>query len=278
MSAAFRVLGIDPGRGGAFAVVDSDGHLIRQDKMPREEDLAAALMARLVNEAEVSYIAIERVTGWIPQKNIFNASRMFVMGWWTGGPLFAAYLLVGAKRVKKVMAHKWQRDLEISAKGDKKILVQAARNKFPDARFPQQVADAILIALWAVSHFQKIHENNCLRNASADLGSTRNGQPFKETPNKNDTMATKKTAKKAAAKAPASGKEGFAIDCNYILKRFAKKLAGLVGADDRAKVKELREKLFGKNSYAKVIEASGADEATLARAHNEFFAQFEKSK
>jgi hypothetical protein len=80
------------------------------------------------------------------------SSRMFTMGYWAGLALGAAH----EQDIKKVMAHKWQRDLGLDAKKDhpkdwKKYLALEAHKLFPSVKFHNQAADAVLIAYWAAT-------------------------------------------------------------------------------------------------------------------------------
>lgn len=148
------IVGIDPGKSGAISTVDLDSsELLSSHSMPKDEPAAAALIYNLCAKAE--FVAIERVTGWMPRTAYIPMSRMFTMGWWTGGPVFVAYLAAQRKdRVKLVMAHKWQRDLGVLAKGDKKILAESA-HRLLGKKVKQQCADSALIALWAKNFFAK---------------------------------------------------------------------------------------------------------------------------
>lgn len=149
------VVGIDPGKSGGISVVSVEsGELLSAHSMPKDEFDAAQLIYTLCKEAE--FAAIERVTGWMPRTAYIPMSRMFTMGWWTGGPVFAASLALPKNRIKLVMAHKWQRDLNVLSKGDKKALANHAHLLF-NKRIKQQCADSALIAGWAQIFFKNFY-------------------------------------------------------------------------------------------------------------------------
>ena len=283
------VVGIDPGKYGGIAVFE-DGALAAAYKMPKLESDAAQLILRVCATAEL--VAIERVTGWIPGK-CWNASRMFVMGWWMGGPLFAAYLAAGA-RVKKVMAFKWQRDLGVSAKGDKSVLAEFAKPLFVTARFNKQVADAALIAWWAWKFNENSSKKMCttrpmdLRsNRSENLAIQNQNQTQKpNTPMSEDTKP-KKAAKAAAPAKPAAKPQKPAIDKvakpekphtplddNYILKRAAKAIAKVAAGDDAEKLKELKKSMSKCTKFSKLTE--GLEPEAVLAGLEAFFSQFLK--
>lgn len=162
-----KILGIDPGKNGGIAVVENN-ELVATYKTPKTEKAFVDLLRQW--EGQVKLCVIERTTGFIGKWQ--PGARMFTFGWWTGGPVFAAHAL--GFPVKLVMAHKWQKDLQLLKKEDaeklhdalskklppkdrvkfdwKKYLRAEARDTWGTENIHLQVADAVLIATWGLRH------------------------------------------------------------------------------------------------------------------------------
>jgi hypothetical protein len=269
-------VGIDPGKHGGIAVIE-DGVLIATHRMPRSEADAAELINTVSKDAKI--IAVERVTGWIPGRRFNqNASRMFVMGWWTGGPLFAAYL-TNRKATRKVMAFKWQRDLGLHAKGDKGVLADASKKFFGAIRFNKQVADAVLIAVWAWNTLENSSKKLCTFSAEGLRSHSSEKQIANSVTHKPTNTMSKKAAKKTAAKSPkaAAAKTDKVVKNggNYILSRFAKQVVKTIGGEP-ADQKALRDTLTKPTKYSKLVADLPAESVTAAL--DAFFAQFNPVK
>jgi hypothetical protein len=265
-------VGIDPGKRGGVAVIE-DGVLIAAHRMPKNEADAAELIMGVGVGATI--IAVERVTGWIPGRRFNqNASRMFVMGWWTGGPLFAAYL-ANRKATRKVMAFKWQRDLGIVAKGDKDVLAEASKKFFGSIRFNKQIADAVLIAQWAWMTCENSCTNLCT-NSAKSLRSQRSEKLANSNTNPQPINTMAKKAAKKAAPAPKEKveKKAAPLDRNYILKRASKSILAVAGGDDKEKTAELKKAFSKQTKFSKLID--GLDPAQVIEGLDEFFGQFLK--
>lgn len=138
-------IGIDPGKSGGIAVVDSTG-LAYAHKMPEtERDILDALIeikAQSMRDEIPCRAALEFVRT-MPQNGV-KASFTFGMSY---GGLRMALLAVGIPFVE-VLPRKWQASIGCMTGGDKNVSKAKAQEMFPDQKITHAIADALLIAEW----------------------------------------------------------------------------------------------------------------------------------
>lgn len=143
------VLGIDPGKSGAFAVLDR-----------RTKKIISVLKSANVNGGDIAdwiheiqnakrcqivYAAIERVNA-MPKQGVASS---FNFGLNYGRSLG----ILDALRIPYdlVSPQTWQKELKCLTKGDKNITKDKARRIWPSYQVTHADADALLIALWAIN-------------------------------------------------------------------------------------------------------------------------------
>jgi Holliday junction resolvasome RuvABC endonuclease subunit len=131
-------LGIDPGKSGGLAVVNSSGVLVDTFKMP---DTAYELfvLVSAIKDSWPEVVAYLEDVG----PNAFTLAS-YCLGYSRGGLEVA---LAGNKiRIELVKPNKWQTALKCKTGGDKNVTKQTAMMLFPDSKVNHAIADAILIA------------------------------------------------------------------------------------------------------------------------------------
>lgn len=148
------VIGVDPGKTGAIAFVDTDGHLVDVVDMP--DATGAALGARLADEV-AAHAPHDVVAAWVEQ--VGPMPKQGVRSVWTFGANYGACLgTLGALRVpvRHVTPATWKKPLRLSR--DKGASLQRAIEAWPaDAhRFARKKdegrAEAALIALYGIRY------------------------------------------------------------------------------------------------------------------------------
>ena len=146
-------LGIDPGAGGAAALIDQDCKVHMLKDWPGDEIAAAKLIKELKDEK--IYAAIEKVHS-MPKQGVVSMFKFGTnFGIWRMGMAMAdiPFVLVPPQRWQKGIIHKAQ---------DKKPALVAAARLFPKAELygprgggKDGRADALLIAYWCLREFRK---------------------------------------------------------------------------------------------------------------------------
>jgi hypothetical protein len=171
-------VGIDPGKNGAIATIQREEKrfdLVELVKMNKDPGRAVVEIRAIIQGPKsrewANEIWIENINGWMGK--FLPSSRMFTMGYWAGLAFAASVNHIILP--KKVMAHKWQKDLGLDKKNDhpdlprvkdrkkgktyplpwKEYLWSEAVKLFPKAKIPKQAADAVLIAYWAATRKTK---------------------------------------------------------------------------------------------------------------------------
>ena len=144
-------LGIDPGKSGALAIVDSDGGLVEATDYPGDVCAAASIVRdwRTVHGASIERAAIELVHSMPGQgvKSMFSFGENY--GAWQGilAALFIPFILVKPQQ--------WQKGVIRPGDGAdaKARSLAVARRMFPDAELSRKKdhgkADALLLADYA---------------------------------------------------------------------------------------------------------------------------------
>jgi len=130
-------MGVDPGWGGAFAIVDSTGHLVTSIKMK-----AASLLVPEIKEYKdlVRFALIESVHS-MPKQGVSSTFK-FGRAYGIMEGVVAAMLIP----YQLITPAKWQGKMQCRTKGDKSITREAARKLFPGYHITDKTADAILLA------------------------------------------------------------------------------------------------------------------------------------
>lgn len=132
------LVGIDPGKGGGIAWLDSLGKVDAQ-KMPADE---SDLWSLLQYVCPGSVVAVEKVHA-MPGNGV---AGMFRFGQ-NYGSLRMGVMAAGGSLVD-VAPQKWQRDLDCLTGGDKNITKLLASALFPHLRVTHAIADALLLVEW----------------------------------------------------------------------------------------------------------------------------------
>lgn len=131
-------LGIDPGKSGGLAIVNSNGLLIDTFKMPDNAYELFALVSA-IKESWPNIICYLEDVG----ANAFTKAS-YCLGHSRGSIEVA--LAANKIRLELVKAVKWMTALKCKTGGDKNITKQTALRLFPDVQVNHAIADAILIA------------------------------------------------------------------------------------------------------------------------------------
>lgn len=133
-------LGVDPGKSGAMAIVDSSGvvSICRMTATPHD---VWSWLSR--HAADVSFAVLEKVHA-MPRQGV---SSTFKFGASYG---FCEALLVAAGiRYELVTPLRWQKAMQCRSGGDKNVTKARAQALFPDERVIHASADALLLAEYA---------------------------------------------------------------------------------------------------------------------------------
>ena len=139
------VVGIDPGKNGALAVIDGRD-LIRI--IPFKGDIGLCRLAPY--EVHADHIFLERVTA-SPQQGVVSA---FTFGKYSEAVESASLLNRSCPLVHAVRPSAWQGALGCLTGGDKQITYDFAKSRFPKEYekklFNKESADAVCIAWYGV--------------------------------------------------------------------------------------------------------------------------------
>lgn len=148
-----RIVGIDPGLSGAYAVLDLEGELIVVGDLPvagagTQRRIDPANLARQLAGHEIILAALEQV-GARPGQGLGSTFRFGMATGCVAGVLGAL-----AIRTEWIAASSWKRAMRLGA--DKEVARQRALERFPaaSARFARKAdhnrAEAALLAVYAL--------------------------------------------------------------------------------------------------------------------------------
>lgn len=134
-----KLLGIDPGKGGGLALLDTAVYLpqVFSLKDKSEQEIALWLLS-----TGADFAVIERVHS-SPQMGVTSA---FSFGQSYG---FLRGCLAGRIAYDEVTPQRWQKELGCMSKGDKNVTKQRAAQLFPAVKVTHGVADALLLSEYA---------------------------------------------------------------------------------------------------------------------------------
>lgn len=139
-----HIIGIDPGKNGAMAVIDTNitanSGVIDVKKFSNATESEICDFFRVYAEQKISFAYIEKVHT-MPKQGIVSA--------FTFGKNFG--FLIGCLTCLKipfefVSPQKWQKDLGCLSKGDKNVTKTKAQQLFPNIKCTHSDSDALLIA------------------------------------------------------------------------------------------------------------------------------------
>lgn len=144
-----RILGVDPGRGGALAIIDSDTkELIHiTDIKSKNEFINYPKILNTLQEFKIDIAYIEKVHA-MPTDGVSSA---FAFGKATGVMLGA--IVACNIALREVSPQEWQKTLGLGARYATRTLrkqahLKEACRKFPGTKIHLYKADAVLIALY----------------------------------------------------------------------------------------------------------------------------------
>ena len=138
-------IGIDPGKSGGIAVIDSNGRAYAHKMPETERDILDALMEvhKAAGFEKANCRAALEFVRTMPQNGV-RASFSFGMSY---GGLRMALIAAGIPFVE-VLPRKWQATIGCMTGGDKNVSKAKAQEMFPDQKITHAIADALLIAEW----------------------------------------------------------------------------------------------------------------------------------
>lgn len=137
-----KVLGIDPGKSGAAAVIDvQTGEVVVCKLDETERDIW-----NFIKENRPDCAVLERVSA-MPRQGVSSTFKFGTSFGFCKGLMVAA----GVPFVLITPAE-WQKSLRCLSKGDKNITKQKAQELFPSIKMTHKIADAILIAEYLRRH------------------------------------------------------------------------------------------------------------------------------
>lgn len=152
------IIGIDPGKTGAFALLDSYGELLEVRDMPCVgKHVSIVDVARIFNDWTVGMLAFEPATCVI--ENVYSSPQMGVASAFSFGRskgIVETGAAMSDCRIVYVTPAKWKRDMTLNK--DKGKARQLAMERWPKHRdlFKRVKddgrAEAALIGLWQVEH------------------------------------------------------------------------------------------------------------------------------
>ena len=132
------ILGIDPGKSGALALVDETGVVELPFKLDNtERDIWECLKSW---RPQIEFAYLEKVHS-MPKQGVVSSFKFGQSYGFLRGVLIAVEIPWEA-----VTPQKWQGALSCRTKGDKNITKARAQELFPDVRVTHALADALLIA------------------------------------------------------------------------------------------------------------------------------------
>jgi Holliday junction resolvasome RuvABC endonuclease subunit len=137
-------LGIDPGKSGALAIVDSDGKHVDHIKLIETlDDVWSWLVEHHFAGNGISFAVLEKVHA-MPRQGV---SSTFKFGQSFGA--CEALLTAAGVRHELVTPAKWQQAMGCRTKGDKNVSKRRAQQLWPKVKITHANADALLIAEYA---------------------------------------------------------------------------------------------------------------------------------
>lgn len=139
------ILGIDPGKTGALAMLYKDGTLYVEDTPSLKKEINAAAVAGIIEEFHPTVAVIENV-------NSFGMGRQSAFNFGQGVGVFKGVLAAFGVPYISVTPTKWKRHYGISS--DKEVARATATRLFPTKadlfkrKKDADRAEAALIALW----------------------------------------------------------------------------------------------------------------------------------
>lgn len=131
-------LGIDPGKGGALALVDAAGHPVSVCLLEETQHDVWAWLAEYRDD--VAFAMLEKVHA-MPRQGV---SSTFKFGESFG---FCQGMLVAARiRFELVTPQRWQKVMSCRSGGDKNVTKERAQGLFPSFKVVHANADALLLA------------------------------------------------------------------------------------------------------------------------------------
>ena len=134
-------IGIDPGKSGGVAFIDSDGKAWA-GKMPTDPYRLDLLMREVRAKGDECYAYLEAVHA-TPQMGVcssFNFGKGFGALEQCLSCLRIPYDLVSPQR--------WQKDMDCLTGGDKNVTKRKAQELYPELKITHAIADALLIATY----------------------------------------------------------------------------------------------------------------------------------
>lgn len=138
------VIGIDPGKSGGIAWINSDGP--RVEKMPETLADLWDLVSHIVNDSAMIYRHNE-FKAYIEQ--VHSSPQMGVKSAFTFGNGFGHLeMALTASNIpfERIRPQKWQSAMGCMTKGDKNVSKRRAQELFPSMKITHATADAMLIA------------------------------------------------------------------------------------------------------------------------------------
>lgn len=132
-------LGIDPGKSGGIAAVDTEGVAVFAVPMPRTHRAVLDVCLAAVEQYRV--VASLELVHAFPGDGVVSVTT-FLRGY---GALEMA-LTAARIRYATVAPAVWQRALGCLTRGDKNVTKRHAQQRFPELRVTHALADAVLIA------------------------------------------------------------------------------------------------------------------------------------
>ncbi len=132
------VLGIDPGKSGALAVVGADASLVEPFRLTGTERDAWLWIKEW--KPNIGFAYLEKVHA-MPKQGV---SSTFKFG--TSYGFLRGLLIASEIPFETVSPAKWQRHLGCLSKGDKNVTKARAQELFPEVTVVHANADALLIA------------------------------------------------------------------------------------------------------------------------------------
>ena len=131
-------LGVDPGWGGCFAIIDRTGHIVETMNMIKQPNLLVPRIHSI--KKDIRYALVESVHS-MPRQGV---STTFKFGRAFG--IMEAFVMMACIPYELITPVKWQTEMKCRSKGDKAVTREAARRLFPNYHITDKSADAILLA------------------------------------------------------------------------------------------------------------------------------------
>lgn len=130
-------IGIDPGKSGGIARIDTAGKVIGANRMP---DTERDILDLLANDIGGAYAVVERVSSW-PGMGVVSA---FTFGRGYGALLMA--LVSNNVPFETIPPAHWQKTMGCLSKRDKNVTKRKAQQLFHGLTVTHAIADALLLA------------------------------------------------------------------------------------------------------------------------------------